>query len=220
MPRPADARIAALAGAQGGVVSRQQLADAGLSADGVLHRVGSGRLHRIHPGVYAVGHRAVLAPRPRVGRCAGDRWLAEPPLRGREAGRAHLERSRRGDGAPRPAHTAGVTVHTSRSLHPDDLVLDAESGLPHTSWARTTVDMAELYDVHEMTRYLERSEIERRYDGLTLAAAMTRAHGRHGLKALVPRSTSATTSARRAREASTRSSCCASSARATSARSG
>jgi very-short-patch-repair endonuclease len=36
-----------------------------------------------------------------------------------------------------------------------------------------------------MTRYLERSEIERRYDGRSLAAAMTRANGRRGLKLLV-----------------------------------
>ena len=80
----------------------------------------------------------------------------------------------------------GLEVHTTRQLHPDDVVVDPESRLPHTSWARTTVDMAELYDVRGMTRYLERSEIERRYDGGSLAAAMTRANGRHGLKALVP----------------------------------
>jgi hypothetical protein len=79
----------------------------------------------------------------------------------------------------------GVTVHTARSLHPDDTVLDAESGLRHTSWARTTVDLADPYDVHRMTRYLERSVIERRYDGITLAEAMNRAHGRHGLPTLV-----------------------------------
>jgi hypothetical protein len=47
------------------------------------------------------------------------------------------------------------------------------------------VDLADTYDLHGMTRYLERSEIERRYDGLTLAPAMTRAHGRHGLPTLV-----------------------------------
>ena len=79
----------------------------------------------------------------------------------------------------------GVIVHSTRALHPDDLTRDAESRLPHTSWARTTVDLADLYDLHHMTRYLERSEIERRYDGLTLAPAMTRAHGRHGLPTLV-----------------------------------
>lgn len=78
----------------------------------------------------------------------------------------------------------GLLVHTARLLHPDDLVLD-EDGPPRTSWARTTIDLAAGYDLHKTTRYLERSEIARVYDGFTLAAAMNRAHGHHGLKTLV-----------------------------------
>lgn len=186
MPPPVDLRIGALAGAQGGVVSRGQLAAAGLTADGVLHRVQVGRLHRIHPRVYAVGHRAVSR--------LGCEWAAvlatDGVLSHRSAGAklGVLTWNGRVEVAARRGRKplAGVVVHTTRSLHPDDVVLDAASGLRHTSWARTTIDMAELYDVHEMTRYLERSEIERRYDGLTLAAAMGRANGRRGLKVLVP----------------------------------
>ena len=185
MPRPVDARVTELAAAQGGVVSRAQLAAVGLNANAVARRLAAGRLHDIHVNVFAVGHRrvsrlgwewaAVLATAGVLShRCAGAK-LGVLTWNGRVEVTA-----RRGRRTPR-----GITVHTSRSLHPDDLVVDAESGLPHTSWARTTVDMAELYKVHEMTRYLERSVIERRYDGLTLAAAMGRAHGRRGLKILV-----------------------------------
>ena len=47
------------------------------------------------------------------------------------------------------------------------------------------MDLADTYELPHMTRYLERSVIERRYDGLTLAPAMTRAHGRRGLPTLV-----------------------------------
>ncbi|HEV2723228.1 MAG TPA: type IV toxin-antitoxin system AbiEi family antitoxin domain-containing protein [Thermoleophilaceae bacterium] len=44
----ADRRIAALAEAQYGVVSRPQLAAAGLDRGAIAHRVKVGRLHRVH----------------------------------------------------------------------------------------------------------------------------------------------------------------------------
>jgi hypothetical protein len=52
---PADLPLAALARRQHGVVSRGQLLALGLGATGVAERVRTGRLHRIHRGVYAVG---------------------------------------------------------------------------------------------------------------------------------------------------------------------
>lgn len=56
---PTDALIADLAGTQHGVVTRRQLLEVGVSADALRHRVRNDRLHRIHPGVYAVGHQAL-----------------------------------------------------------------------------------------------------------------------------------------------------------------
>ena len=44
-----------LARAQHGVVTRRQLLDAGLGSQGIKHRVGRGKLHPVHAGVYAVG---------------------------------------------------------------------------------------------------------------------------------------------------------------------
>src|SRR3954447_1975322 len=64
---PLDRAIAARARAQHGVISTAQLASLGVSARAVSHRVEAGRLHRIHRGVYAVGH-TVLGPH--------GRWLA------------------------------------------------------------------------------------------------------------------------------------------------
>src|ERR1700761_893540 len=55
----ADRRIAAIAGRQHGVVTVEQLAEAGIDKDGVAWRVRTGRLHRLHRGVYAVGHRSL-----------------------------------------------------------------------------------------------------------------------------------------------------------------
>lgn len=52
-----DAVIARLVKGQHGVVSVRQLRAAGIAEHRVLHRARIGRLHRIHRGVYAVGHR-------------------------------------------------------------------------------------------------------------------------------------------------------------------
>ncbi len=51
--------IAAIAARQHGVITFEQLLKAGLSQSGISRRVKAGRLHRIHKGVYAVGHRGL-----------------------------------------------------------------------------------------------------------------------------------------------------------------
>lgn len=55
----ADASIARVAGRQPGVITVKQLASAGLGRMAVSERSRNGRLHRIHRGVYAVGHRGL-----------------------------------------------------------------------------------------------------------------------------------------------------------------
>jgi very-short-patch-repair endonuclease len=54
-----DELIARIAERQHGVVHVRQLDDAGVSRDAVRRRVEGGRLHRLHQGVYAVGHLAI-----------------------------------------------------------------------------------------------------------------------------------------------------------------
>lgn len=168
------------------MVSRAQLVALGMRAGAILRRVRAGRLHRVHPGVFAVGHRALGLP--------GREWaavLAAGPgaaLSHRSAGaRLGLRMwSGRVEVTVPGAHrrVPGVIVHTTRSVHPDDVVRD-ETGLPRTSWARTVVDLAELLSVDELTRVLERSAVQRHYDGRALAAAMTRANGRRGMRTLL-----------------------------------
>src|SRR3954451_4322934 len=53
-----DAWIARVAARQHGVVTAKQLAAAGLGRAAISERTGVGRLHRLHRGVYAVGHSA------------------------------------------------------------------------------------------------------------------------------------------------------------------
>ena len=158
----------------------------GLSVRAIRGRVRAGALHVVHPGVYAVGHSAlsargrewaaVLAAGP--GAVLSHRTVgAQLGLRP-WTGRVEVTTPRRS----RPLR--GVIVHQTRSLHREDVVLD-EDGLPRTSWARTVIDLAELLPIDQLVRVLERSEIQRHYDGRALAAAMTRANGRRGLPTLV-----------------------------------
>ena len=56
---PVDRLIAEIAARQWGLITRTQLLDLGVGAQGIVERVRTGRLHRVHRGVYSVGH-AVL----------------------------------------------------------------------------------------------------------------------------------------------------------------
>src|SRR5829696_8977999 len=57
--RGADWAVAALADRQHRVVGRRQLIAVGLTESGIRARLERGRLHALHRGVYAVGHRLV-----------------------------------------------------------------------------------------------------------------------------------------------------------------
>jgi very-short-patch-repair endonuclease len=54
-----DSRAAKIAGSQHGVIAADQLIGAGMSASAVSRRVAAGRLHRVHRGVYAIGHAGI-----------------------------------------------------------------------------------------------------------------------------------------------------------------
>lgn len=53
-----EREVARIAGKQHGVVTVAQLRAAGVGGNGITRRLRCGRLHRLHRGVYAVGHRA------------------------------------------------------------------------------------------------------------------------------------------------------------------
>jgi len=54
-----EIEVARVAAKQHGVISIAQLYSAGIDKSGVTRRVRAGRLHRLHRGVYAVGHRGL-----------------------------------------------------------------------------------------------------------------------------------------------------------------
>jgi predicted transcriptional regulator of viral defense system len=145
-PAAREWRIAQLAGDQHGIVALDQLRGLGLSAAAVRHRVAVGMLHRVHAGVYAVGHplltrdgryiAAVLACGPGAAlshRSAADKIALRP------SSRALIDViSRRRAGRRR----AGIDAHTSSTLlERDVIVVDA---IACTSVARTLLDLAAL----------------------------------------------------------------------------
>ena len=135
--------VARLAERQAGVAARWQLVALGLGRGAVAHRVRAGRLHRVHEGVYAVGHRAltpfgllvaaVLAAGPLAvlsHHAAAFLWgIAEPvppPVDLIVPGRA-----RRSTTALRSHRHALAPGETAR-----------RHGLPVTTVARTLLDLA------------------------------------------------------------------------------
>jgi very-short-patch-repair endonuclease/predicted transcriptional regulator of viral defense system len=182
--RHADAEVAAVATRQHGVVARHQLVTLGLSLDAIDHRVESGRLLRLHRGVYAVGHRklsglgfwtaAVLAAGPGAvlsHRSAGALW------------RVREWSSRRVDiTVPRRRRSRdGLVLHETR-LPPDER--DEHEGIPVTTPARTLLDLAAVLDEHQLARACERAEALRLTSPTTLQELLDRYPKRPGTPAI------------------------------------
>jgi hypothetical protein len=179
--RPLDAAIAVIARAQHGVISMQQLADLGVAQRAVSHRVAAGRLHRLHRGVYAVGH-TILTER--------GRWMAAVLAYGGDAALCHASAAALWDirrsnamwidvAVPTAAGRAkrpGIRIHRVRTLLPDEVI--EHQGIRVTTPARTVLDLAATLSRDRLERLLDRTEILRLTDYPALDA-IARAHPGH-----------------------------------------
>jgi very-short-patch-repair endonuclease len=194
---PPEKALARLAATQHGVVSLDQLRSIGVGPEAVSRRVRVGRLHRIHRGVYAVGHTrlsdegrwkaAVLAIGPDAvlsHRSAAALWALLPtqPSFPEVTVPGHSGRRKR----------RGIRLHRSSSLHPADVTF--RSGIAVTTPARTLTDLrrcATTVELREARRQAEirgyrvgepklpepdltRSELERRFLRLCRRQALSR----------------------------------------------
>src|SRR3954451_9254334 len=138
-----------------------------------------GRLHVVHRGVYAVGHRrlsrdgvrlaAVLAAGPGAvlsHRSAAALWCI------RETARLPIELT-----APREVQRPRLAV--CRAVLPPDEVT-VERGIPVTTPARTLLDLAALLDEHRLARAAERAEALRLASPTSLADLVARYPRRPG----------------------------------------
>jgi very-short-patch-repair endonuclease/predicted transcriptional regulator of viral defense system len=183
-PRSVDRSIAALAGRQHGVVARRQLAALGLGADAIDHRIAAGRLHPIHRGVYAVGHRSLT--RHAVWIAAVLAAGADAVLSHRSAaalwGIRHGERSSVEVIAPRRIRERRG-LHAYRIVLPPDEVTH-ERGIPVTNVARTLLDLAAVVSQEQLEHALNEAEIRRLTSPLPLDALVARYPGRRGIAAI------------------------------------
>jgi predicted transcriptional regulator of viral defense system len=181
-----DARVAELAAGQWGVVSRAQLCAQGLSKDAVRRRVRAGRLHRLHHGVYAVGHTVLRSEGRRLAavlacgagavlshRSAAAHWGLLP------TGATRIDVT-----IPRTARAgdAKIRLHHSRSLIACDTT--THQGIPITSVARTLLDLAATVRPDRLERALAQAEHLQLYDHRAIAELLARANGHRGQKAL------------------------------------
>jgi len=176
-----DGVLAEVAARQYGVISTVQLQRLGITHDAVRARASAGRLHRIHRGVYAVGHRALSlegrcmaavltiggGPAARDGsvlsywraavshRSAASLWDLLPPVE------APLDVIvRRAGGRP---GRRGIRVHCSRSLAGTEVTL--RRGIPVTTPARTIADLRRVLPERDLRRAIRQAEVA----GLPLA---------------------------------------------------
>jgi very-short-patch-repair endonuclease len=177
----ADRLIACQAAQQHGVISSGQLHGAGVLRAGATKRVQAGRLHRVHRGVYAVGHSnlsqegrwmaavlaggegAVLSHRSAAALwklldlTAGSIEISVPTLSGRR-------------------RRAGIRIHRRASLGPESVTRRRD--IPVTTVAQTIADLSGAVSAAEMRRAVRQAEVQGFRTGLE-AGGRTRSELEH-----------------------------------------
>jgi predicted transcriptional regulator of viral defense system len=182
--RRLDRLIADLASAQHGVVARRQLLRHGLGAGAIDLRVGRGRLHVVHRGVYAVGHPLLSVD---------ARWMAAVLAGGegavlshrdaaalwgiRSSARALIEVTVTERSRSRP----GLEVHRCR-IPADERT--AVRGIPVTTAPRTLFDLAAVVGRRQLERAVHEAEVLRLHDPLSLHDLLSRHPRSRGAAAL------------------------------------
>ena len=172
--------MADLANRQFGIVTRTQLCACGLSSSAIDRWAASGRLQRIHSGVFTAGHRALttegrrlaaaLACGPSAGlsftdagavwhfcRARGSRFHVTVP-------KDHVQHGQR----------PGIHVHESRG----PLLIVVRDGIPVTSAAQTLRDLATVLSDDELEEAVDASIRTGVYDQVAVDAVCGR--GRPG----------------------------------------
>jgi very-short-patch-repair endonuclease len=171
-PERRDAAIARIATRQHGVVTATQLTAAGMATSSIRDRVTAGRLHRLHRGVYAVGHRGLSSE---------GRWLAGVLAFGDGAVLSHASAAQLWQLLPQPSsfdpdarqapvhvtvpsragriHRPGVVLHRSATLTQSDAT--HRHNIPVTSPCRTLADLRRALPQRLFARALRQAEFLR-----------------------------------------------------------
>lgn len=152
----------------------------GWSEGAIDKRIHSGRFHRLHAGVYAVGHRlipkqghwmaAVLASGPGAvlsHQTAAALW----DLRGYSGGAIHVT-------LPHKSTSSKWIKRHHAALPPDEVA--RELGIPATSVHRTIFDLAPGEDTDAIVAMIREAEYRNRYDRLSLPHLLERHPAKRG----------------------------------------
>jgi len=184
---PPSTHAATLAATQFGVISRPQLQAAGIARSTISRWCATGRLQRLHHGLYAFGHGALTR----------DGWwhaaqLASAP-HGAITARAACEiwRLLETGYGPIDVVPSGRMRATGGWLRPHRMPLAADEvtvrrGLRVTTVARAIVDLADRGTAHEVGTALDQALLRGLLDRRELDRAVSRARGRRGLRLLLP----------------------------------
>ncbi len=174
-----DTQLAKRAAAQHGVVSRAQLYAGGYTRHAIGTRIRAGRLHRIHHGVYAVGHPNLTL---------NGRFMAAVLACGRDAVLSHWDAAvlhgllRPGTGAihvtaPTRHRLPGVRCHSCG----DSVDVAEIAGIAVTSLERVLLDLAGR---HQFAAALRQGQHEDKLDLRRLDDLIARCPGHRGVGAL------------------------------------
>jgi len=155
-------------------VGRAQLVALGVSEAAIDGRVKRGRLHRVHQGVYAVGHLSFTR---------NGRFMAAVLACGERAALSHFSAAvllgMLNDGgaaihvtAPKPRRASGLIVHRAPL---EEAEVRKRAGIAVTTPARTLVDLADVAPRRTLERAIDQAEYLR-LDCTGLAPR----HGRRG----------------------------------------
>jgi hypothetical protein len=170
-----------------GVVATRQLAALGLTRDAAAKRARAGRLHRLHRGVYAVGHPILTANGHRMAAvlaCGPGAALSHASaaalweLRATTATRIDVSVREAGGRAKRPR----VRIHRVPSLRDDELT--EKDGIRVTTPARTLLDLAAQLPRRALERALDQAAVSELFDLTALSAVVVAHAGERGAAAL------------------------------------
>jgi very-short-patch-repair endonuclease/predicted transcriptional regulator of viral defense system len=183
---PTDVRVAELATAQHGVVSRGQLRAAGLGRGAIEKRIRSGRLHPLYRGVYSVGH-AVLSRH--------GHWMAAVLACGDGAALSHRDAGAIWGIRPSASPVTDVTVPTRSGRVPRRRLrihraplprkdVTVRDSIPVTTLGRTLVDLAAVLSFAAVKKAIEEAERLRLFDLKEVELTLQRNAGRAGTSGL------------------------------------
>jgi hypothetical protein len=171
---------------QRGTIAHDQLLALGCTAQQVDWWVLTGRLHRLHVGVYAVGHRNL----PR-----GGHFMAAVLAGGADAVLSHSSAAAHLGLRSSSASVVDVTVPRNGERDRDGIrfhrpkVYDPEDrwtfdGIPCTTTARTIVDLGAVLKLHQLERAIEQAELLGVLDTKAIADVLARISRPRGVRNL------------------------------------